>query len=217
MQEQPKAKQNSRYKKAHKYFSEWHNIVTTLTLLFVAAYTVLTYCALQNVHEQVSISRDTEQRQLRAYIGIEKADLFIDEKMISGLVSLKNAGQTPAYDFSKWDQMATRPSDTSFVVPPMSDPDTYELSRTLVSPGVAIIATGKLAIASDNSILFPSLQDGRAVVYLWGEAQYRDTFGHPWCLEFRLKSYRQSDGGWALSPTPEGNKESDRCPNWPKK
>jgi hypothetical protein len=39
---QAKKKQNSRYHKAREYFSEWKNWVSDLTLLFVAAYTIIT-------------------------------------------------------------------------------------------------------------------------------------------------------------------------------
>ena len=40
---QAEEEKNSRYQKAWKYFDEWGNRVSVLTLLFVAAYTIVTF------------------------------------------------------------------------------------------------------------------------------------------------------------------------------
>lgn len=61
--------QKTGYQKAKEYFRDWHNKVSTLTLLFVAAYTLLTYCALRNTQDQTKISHQALAASQRPWIG----------------------------------------------------------------------------------------------------------------------------------------------------
>jgi hypothetical protein len=85
------------------YFGKPKNWVSLLTLLFVGVYTGLTYCTLQDADDALKVSRDTERRQLRAYLYVDHDELLprgpsFDARMpIGAIVNLHTAGSTPAY------------------------------------------------------------------------------------------------------------------------
>lgn len=85
------------------YFNKPKNWVSLLTLLFVGVYTGLTYCTLRDADDALKVSRDTERRQLRAYLYVDHEDLlpkgpsFDPRVPIGATVNLHTAGSTPAY------------------------------------------------------------------------------------------------------------------------
>jgi hypothetical protein len=198
------------------YFSKPHNWINLLTLLFVGAYTVITFFILYNSQEQIKISRDVEKRQLRAYVFIDTISPFVQEKLIEAVIHFKNSGQTPAYDASGWIRMATRPKNQAFVVPEPSPPS-FPFSKTIIGPQGEVIPRGMLDIPPNNTALLPALKADLVDFYAWGEFRYKDTFGTQWCLEFRQQSVRRGDS-WLMQATAESNEEIEgECPNWPTK
>jgi len=187
--------QNSRYKKVRAYFSEWHNVATTLTLLFVGAYTVLTFFLLSSSQEQVKIIRDTEQQQLRAYVsaGVEQyPDIAAEHLDLT--VLMKNHGQTPAFKMYGWAVMLIS--------------DYYPLPQEVVQQNEA-----RFDNKGDESILFPGgerrgatvsgvgsdeqgrdptsdervgVQLGFKSLWVFGKVTYRDVFGVDHFTRFRL-------------------------------
>jgi hypothetical protein len=85
------------------YFSKPENWVSLFTLLFVGIYTALTYCTLQYADDALKVSRDTERRQLRAYLYVDHGSLapkgpsFDAGTPIGATINLHSAGSTPAY------------------------------------------------------------------------------------------------------------------------
>ena len=79
-------------KKRNQERRDRNDRVKYATLLFVGAYTILTYCSLQ-------VAQDTENRQLRSYLGPVSAG--IEQPVIGGPlrvhIEVKNFGLTPAY------------------------------------------------------------------------------------------------------------------------
>jgi hypothetical protein len=56
------------------YLSKLENWVSLLTLFAVAIYTAITVLLWHNSNKQLAISRDTEERQLRAYVHVAGTD-----------------------------------------------------------------------------------------------------------------------------------------------
>src|SRR5207248_730226 len=127
--------------KKERYFSKFGNWVSLLTLLFVAAYTVITFIQWRSNHifnkkqlrfidsqlsemhrasldtaQLVKTARETEELQLRAYVGVvgnvtlkcplcDTADIdrpieIPREHLLDNIITftIQNGGQTPAYD-----------------------------------------------------------------------------------------------------------------------
>ena len=82
-----------------------------------------------SAHKTLNVSRDQERRQLRAYVGI--TDVFLatcpianQEKMVS---SIKNFGQTPAYDvyMHGWNKVVPLRSDNVYPIEDYSKQGRY--------------------------------------------------------------------------------------------
>ena len=156
---------------------------------------------------QAKISEDTEKRQLRAYVFVDKASVTLDGLTLRGVVDLKNAGQTPAYDLVVKSLLQTDEAGKPFIPKPF---DKVELDRTILGPGGSVYPRSELTIPPDNTVAIPALKKGQAVIYMVGQARYRDAFDRDWILDFRLRSYSFESGSWILHSTEEGNKESQK-------
>jgi hypothetical protein len=192
---QAEEKQNSRYQKARTYFSEWRNVVATLTLLFVGSYTVLTYFLLSSSHEQARISRDTEQRQLRAYISaaVERYPDITAEHLELTMV-MKNHGQTPAFDMRGWSIMVI--SEFSPLPEGIVREGEAEMEnqgdKTVLFPGEerrgatldGVGSVGKSRDPTEAERL--GIQLGFKSLWVFGKITYQDAFGVDRFTRFRL-------------------------------
>jgi hypothetical protein len=160
-----------------KWWKDTAHILQTATLLFVGAYTVITYCLLQT-------SQDTERRQLRAYVGASTGDSPTISSMYppalpSLTVYIKNTGQTPAYQVTHLSGAA---------VGPYPLPKTFDFSNTMqpddlpepitVFPGrlegIAIEITSNRALSDDEINGLATGKNKR--LYFWGTVTYQDAF-----------------------------------------
>lgn len=62
-------------------------------------------------------ARDTEERQLRAYISIESAAVLLTGRALQGTVDIRNSGRTPAYDLTTRVRMQTAPAGEFIAAP----------------------------------------------------------------------------------------------------
>jgi uncharacterized protein len=180
-------------------------IVVTL-LLFGA--TLALYVA---TRELVVGAEDTAKKQLRAYVFIDKASVVLDGRTFKTKVDLKNYGQTPAYDVLVKARLETRNVGDVFNPEPTTP---KEQDRTIMGPGMTTNPRAELVVPSDNTSIIPALQskEPKAVIYLVGQAEYRDTFDRIWILDFRMRSGPYEDGVWLMHPTEDGNNESQEKP-----
>jgi hypothetical protein len=123
--------------------------------------------------------------QLRAYVfagGCRLTDFAVG-KEIAATVTVKNTGQTPAYD-------VVVITGLDFRVLPLASPIGLDeiptdLSKISVGPGQELfprIFSGKvLGVVEDEA-----LRDGRAVIYVHGRIEYRTAFGDHPMTEFKF-------------------------------
>jgi hypothetical protein len=178
----------------------WKNWVRVLTLVFVGAYTILSYC-------QLKLSENTARRQLRAYVGwtgnnvnlrclscgipaktTEKADDITTDNTVS--IEIQNFGLTPAYDLQFWMNFwsipfnAELPKDFNFPKP-VGVSETN--SDDIINPGQKIPIFGFLQIADIDKVT--KAHNRESSLYLYGEIQFRDAFGWnrivPYCFQYR--------------------------------
>lgn len=129
------------------------------------------------------------QRELRAYVhihqvSVEAWDVNVPTKIH---VIFRNSGKTPAYDVFAWGTLHM-----------MESPETYELPALPIKerPSIFNIAPEAKIEQINMSVRAPtaeeiqSLQEGKLVLYAYGETHYRDAFGVQ-----RVTKYRYAVGG----------------------
>jgi hypothetical protein len=133
---------------------------------------------------QVFIARDTENRQLRAYLGIFYAKNESSSGIFKAIYIIKNTGQTPAYNVKTSIRTGCKPLsskvafDTSLV-------HGGHPSTSIISPGDPAYIEQRIPV-SDSVMIF--LNNGSAAFFTWGELQYMDVFGNTHTTKFRFTS-----------------------------
>jgi hypothetical protein len=175
-------------------------------LIAVSVYTGITILLWCNSTKQIAISRDTEQRQLRAYISVANGHIELTRGQNGGgkiiaFVEIKNSGQTPAYEVKSWFKPPQILDGTAlpFDSPtPIKDRETSNIIGSQVSNNI----TYAMQITKDE---LTALDGGTKKVFFWGGADYKDVFRkEDRFLYFRMISGNEGSGpgwsGWFLSP-----------------
>jgi len=169
-------------------------------LLFVIGYYQVRQLSRHADHTEnlVATARDTAERPLRAYLQLVpdlNSFIWINTVHVPELrVSLKNAGQTPAYDVQANGAI---------------NPDAYPLRKTppdllpVDEPFQLVIHPGELGYTMTLTAgrrLSPDevdrLTDGTDLrLYLYGGVTYKDAFGKDRYTRFRLMTRRNVEGG----------------------
>jgi hypothetical protein len=131
---------------------------------------------------QAMIAEDTEQRQLRAYVGVEDHKL---SNVGSGQrphweITIKNFGQTPATGVSyrvasviDYSQSPTKLSEKPFEGSGILFPgDRMTPTNDVTNPLTPVDMTG--------------ISSGNTLFHVYGQVKYRDAFGERRCTKFRL-------------------------------
>jgi len=134
--------------------------------------------------DSLDLSRDTAQRQLRAYVRVYAANIEFrvpDRPVIE--VHFKNCGATPAYRVRTWIGLGLGEWPLNKALP--APPEGFQGSRSVLAPGGQEImpAVWKQPIPAP---LLPFLGTRQATVYVFGRTEYIDTFKNAWYTEFRL-------------------------------
>jgi hypothetical protein len=156
---------------------------------------------------QFSLSRDTAQRQLRAYIGIHSMSSAVYPFENGGFTyiaqaELRNFGQTPAYEL-------TGQSNSTIDLPDATPFDETQGPAKAAGLGVAFRDAGihvkqwKHVSAEE----FAALRDQKKRVFLWGVVKYKDAFGSLRKFTFRIASAEAAVGTnniFSMAPYPPG-------------
>ncbi len=145
----------------------------------------------------VETMKDTAQRQLRAYVGIESITInkFGDSDVPEVHIIFKNTGLTPAYINIKTTRTAILmrefPISGDFPdFPPINS--SIQSSQSVIGAGgvvQSIAPTARPLSDAENS----SVRDGTGAIYVFGEITYKDVFGISRFTKFRL--YYGGDAG----------------------
>lgn len=149
----------------------------------------------------ILLARKTAQRQLRAYVGPDTADLVsgsvvnppnparADEP--GAVLICKNTGQTPAYKVRIHAQVAViePKSESSLVVPQLQAGQYSTLGTNVVSRNLPVL--GRNLTAQEIA----DIHKGVRAIYLYGRVEYLDTFNKRRFTAFRLFY----TGAWPLT------------------
>jgi hypothetical protein len=177
-------------------------------------------------HDQVQVSRDTEERQLRAYVGLDTASLDLKG---GGLVvpnpeageaaraqftndyflpTFKNSGLTPARDLRLTGQLVFSstglPANLRFSGPDESVNPNF-VSRATLSAGQSGSAKAQLTVGND-ALIRRSMLNGTNI-FFYGSLTYTDVFGRHWKDRFCLMLDASDTTGNAFIPCDRYNDE----------
>lgn len=155
----------------------------------------------------VRTARDTERRQLRAYIGILDGELrctsceqirtgalkapapgYRDSDMV--WLTVQNGGQTPAYDvavylFTKEMPFGEQlPLDFKYPDYPLST-DEPPVSHVMANPGEK--PQCGIELSQDIITQFVRAQNNLVTIYIYGHADYKDIFGRCFTLRPHMR------------------------------
>jgi hypothetical protein len=147
--------------------------------------------------------RDTEERQLRAYVfaEIEKAQRNANGAWKFGVI-YRNSGQTPAYDFSAWlqaDVFNEPAGEENFVLKPGGAP----FSVAPLPPGQFVTSEGAFDVLMAE---YGEIRAGRKGFYVFGELTFIDAFKTKRRVRFRFVNNLQTGPGRMLYAD-RGNEE----------
>ena len=158
---------------------------------------------------QFYLSRDTSQRQLRAYVGVADGSIQlvnltdVGGQGISAYVRIRNNGRTPAYEFTTW---FAQPVVAEANTPPFGPPLPFEertSSSILFSDSDAHISRATPITAEDLA----AIRDGSKKVFVWGGVDYADAFGRKRTMRFHDVNGVElgaGSGRWQLMPHRKG-------------
>jgi hypothetical protein len=139
---------------------------------------------------QIDVARDTEHRQLRAYLHISHGPITVSDNTANAEIRISHSGQTPAYKIKL---------EADIQVGHFPLPDSEKLS--LPTGGMPTFEFGALygnepirrmismPQNSNDAIEIQKrsrdrLAGGLQVFYLFGRVRYQDIFGNEWPYEF---------------------------------
>lgn len=153
--------------------------------------------------------KNTAVRDLRAYVGVSKIKLDLDNMRIPiGLVEIQNFGKTPAYKVRHWTGVGVQP------YPPITLPEIPSMEDASVSVIFPQVKnTGSVALKKALP-LGAAIGTQELTVYVYGKVTYEDAFGNERYFRFRFVFggteepvfFRESGKVWgAMRPDVEGN------------
>ena len=193
------ASQGEPWKSFGQVWRETRNEPTALFTFWVAFFTfvlagstiglwIVAICTLRH-------SRETAERQLRAYISLDGGSArivgTIDKNIVEGFVNLKNCGQTPAYNCKSWVRIEI---GTTSSLP--FDQTSFGRGAVIIGPGTPFNLPVHWPL---NPADLAALRAETKKIYVWGETEYVDIFGHNRFFRFYQQNGKEIPGkGWPL-------------------
>ena len=163
-----------------------------LTFVAVVVAAIAAGCAAKFTHDQVAIAKDTELRQLRAYVLVDEDSIRLNPTTNQVEVSIvfKNSGATPALEVSLWTCLLvgdfhhdeTYHVQTEFPPPHFKYPS---ISKSVIGPGNKKSAVSAVPYCDSTPPIerplrpdeLARIRSGNAAIYFYGKLAYKDVFG----------------------------------------
>ena len=162
------------------------------------------------------VARDTEKRQLHAYILPSESSVVLSPpNNLKMHLVVKNFGSTPAYKLVGWnciivgrfkkDSIGNLGFETEFPVPPFDEKNAQQTTvgpqdtKSVLSPSFCDGNVARVRAITPEE--FARIQNGNAAVYIYGEQHYLDAFGTAHFTNYRMVGL----GGGGTFDTLDGN------------
>jgi hypothetical protein len=210
-------------------FLIWGVLVARGTLKAIETQTVevakaatATEAAVVAAETSYKLARDTSERELRAYLTVSNARLFLyEDGFIEPRLTISNSGQTPAYEFRGIQGLSLDGSSP----PPSKPSDDFLLRYGTVGRDYSLTGEKRQVGATKQQVI-AYLTTGYMHLILYGWYKYQDVFGHTHPLEFRLvvsqrgtlSMGRDSENEWLVffddwEAMPDEHQQEGRNPN----
>jgi hypothetical protein len=130
----------------------------------------------------ITQSKENEVRDLRAYVGVSKVLLMVQNiAKPRGVVEFQNFGKTPARNVRQWIGIAINSHPLTITLP--ESPDPTMASTTIIYPGIknVLFVDLKKELPQGTEIGTSEL-----TVYVYGRVTYYDIFGNNQELNYRF-------------------------------
>jgi hypothetical protein len=185
------------HRQRERGFWKAYIVLTALTLIGVFASALFAFGAYRagkrqaNAAEtQIDVARDTEHRQLRAYLHINHGPMTVTTNTASAEIRISHSGQTPAYKIKLEADIQVGPfplPDSEKLSLPTGGIPTYEFGALYgtepIKQTIAMPQNSNDAIEIQNRS-HDRLAGGLQVFYLFGRVRYQDIFGNEWPYDF---------------------------------
>jgi hypothetical protein len=185
------------------------------SLFFTAWASIAAGQAAAAAKESVALTQDTATRQLRAYVtltggGAELVNIRDQGFGLRVQITLRNSGQTPAYEFTTWigQPVIKETGDLPFTDPtPLAERN----GSSITGPGaeahlVQVISVSEAELAA--------LRMRTLRLFVWGGADYTDVFGQRRFFKFRCVNGAEivppQGQGWSIGPHRLGYQASEQ-------
>lgn len=168
-------------------------IVAVFTLLKIERQTKASEDAVVAANAARALAEDTAKRQLRAYVTVERgiianvanpihnrsdkpetvARIIDPQAGPTAQITIKNTGQTPAYNLIHWASIDIREYPLTTELPSMPPPE--HSYRNVLGPSVPEVKTLRMPRPLTTEEI-EGLRNGSRAIYCHGEIGYRDAF-----------------------------------------
>ena len=181
-------------------FTDW----ALVTLTF--AYVVVSVLLWLSVQSQVKLARDTAQRQLRAYVGVETGSVAaIGLGVFRASITVKNAGLTPAHNVRHFGEL---------ILGSLPEPSTLpEMDESQGASAYVLLPGGEMYAGATSDVLttedWSRIGSKQATLYAYGTILYIDAFQQKRVSTYRMMmapdDVRTTNRGETLTVCAEGN------------
>lgn len=205
-----KKEQNCWWNKFIEWTARNDKAVVAISTVVIAAFTfalfvatLLLWCATSKLVEG---SEEIGKRQLRAYVSVTKGYVshFAEAAPLETNLVIRNAGKTPAYDFSVMATVNVHPaSNKEFPTFPAKGSS----SRGILGPRMKAYVT-RFTAKPLSDTTHKGIISGDLAISVYGELHYRDAFGEKQWTKFRFSFLGDGtvpNAPFALNAAPEGN------------
>jgi hypothetical protein len=149
---------------------------------------------------QLSISRRTMIAQLRAYVYV---DNFPDTSSYPffKIFSVKNSGQTPAYNLYAWLRTEVKWLNETPVFDTTAPTNNGDSSKVTLNPGATMIYSTSF---TPTKLQRTAIEKGTAKIFVWGRINYIDAFGNTRNTKWRYRS-RKGGNPYLIELDSDGN------------
>lgn len=151
--------------------------------------------------QTVKIMQDTAQRQMRAYISVNGiTDWTVDEGYIGFRLTIRNTGQTPAYNLRSGSKVSIAPFPR---MDPLPHVPLTEKSLATLGP-----ATEQYLIPYGHALSTSELagfEKTEVAIYIHGRIEYHDAFGQLRVTSFTKVKRKSLNGNLVIGIDKDGN------------
>jgi hypothetical protein len=181
----------------------WHELRTDPVATFTALLTVVTALLWWATRRLVKGAEDTAERQLRAYLFIDEAQLIVSDAAATVASTIRNFGQTPAKRIRNTARITIQPAAYPFAFEPLEHVDAP--GNAMLGPRTHLNSTQPVQYPQDGYPLLALLESGATTVYFQSLITYEDFFGKTRTTNYTAKTSKNLQGHWAFAPLPMGN------------